>query len=86
MLASRLAQADSTLSILVIEYGRNSYNDPLVTTPAMFPAHLGPDSQTVFFYESKASEEMAGEQPVVPQGRILGGSSSINHVMQALPP
>jgi hypothetical protein len=50
----------------------------------MFSAHLGPDSQTAWFYQSQASEDMAGQEPVVPQGKILGGSSSINHMMLAL--
>ena len=69
------------MSILIIEGGKNNLNDPTVTNPAIFLAHLAPDSQTAIFYKSKASEHLAGREAIVPMGGILGGGSSINFMM-----
>jgi len=44
--AGRLAKANPDLRILLIEGGKNNYNDPTVTTPALYLSHLAPDSQT----------------------------------------
>ena len=81
MIAGRLALADPSLSILIIEGGKNNLDDPLVTNPAMFLAHLAPDSQTALFYKANASQDLAGREAIVPSGGILGGGSSINFTM-----
>lgn len=44
--AGRLARAAPDLNILIIELGRNNLDDPIVKNPALFMAHLGPDSKT----------------------------------------
>ena len=79
--AGRLALADPSLSILLIEGGRNNLNDPSVTTPAVYLSHLAPNSQTAIFYKSQASKELLGREAIVPMGGILGGGSSINFMM-----
>lgn len=79
--AGRLAVADPSLSILLVEGGRNNYNDPTVVNPAMYMAHLAPDSQTAIFYESNPEETLNGRKAIVPSGGILGGGSSINFLM-----
>ncbi|MCJ1305645.1 hypothetical protein MMC08_008460 [Hypocenomyce scalaris] len=81
IIAGRLAQADPSLSILIIEGGKNNLNDPLVTNPAMYLAHLVPDSQTALFYKANPSDALAGREAIVPCGGILGGGSSINFTM-----
>ena len=98
--AGRLARADPTLSLLVVEGGKvqkhfrstkgflgvtdarqNNLNDPMVTTPAIYPSHLIPDSQNAIFYSSEKSEHLRGRQAVVVTGGALGGGSSINFMM-----
>ncbi|KAI1822578.1 GMC oxidoreductase [Xylaria intraflava] len=81
IVAARLAEADPSLSILVIEYGRDNYQDPTVTTPAMFAVHLAPATKTAIFLQSKKSDSLAGRETTVPTGGILGGGSSINFLM-----
>jgi choline dehydrogenase-like flavoprotein len=44
--AGRLAKANPDLKILLIEGGKNNLNDATVTHPALYLAHLAPDSKT----------------------------------------
>lgn len=81
ILASRLSQADPSLSILVVEGGKNNFNDPTVTNPAVFLGHLAPDSKSAIFYKGNRSDKLGGRAPIVPAGGILGGGSSINFMM-----
>ncbi|KAI7773714.1 hypothetical protein LA080_010034 [Diaporthe eres] len=80
VVASRLADTDPGLSVLVIEGGPN--NDvPTVEIPASFLAHLSPESKTNRFYLTKKSPEVADRSLVLPTGSILGGGSSTNFMM-----
>ncbi|KAI3331046.1 GMC oxidoreductase [Ustulina deusta] len=81
IVAGRLAEADPSLSILVIECGPDNYNNPAVVTPAMFLTHLAPGSKTALFYQAKKSDSLAGRAVIVPCGGTLGGGSSINFMM-----
>lgn len=44
--AGRLAAASPDLRILLIEGGKNNFEDPTVVNPAVFLSHLAPDSKT----------------------------------------
>ncbi len=44
--AGRLAKANPDLKILLIEGGRNNFQDPTVVNPAVYLSHLAPDSKT----------------------------------------
>ncbi|KAG8770575.1 hypothetical protein FRC12_004179 [Ceratobasidium sp. 428] len=44
--AGRLAAANPELEILLIEQGPNNFNDPTVTTPALWMSHLTPASKS----------------------------------------
>jgi alcohol oxidase len=44
--AGRLAKANPDLKILLVEGGKNNFNDPTVTNPAVYLSHLAPDSKT----------------------------------------
>lgn len=44
--AGRLAKANPDLKILLVEGGRNNFNDPTITNPAVYLSHLAPDSKT----------------------------------------
>lgn len=79
--AGRLAKANPDLKILLVEGGRNNFNDPTVTNPAVYLSHLAPNSKTALFYKSKASKHLNGREAIVPMGGLLGGGSSINFMM-----
>ena len=81
VIAGRLAQADPTLSILIIEGGKNNLEDPMVRNPALYLTHLAPTSQSAIFYKAEPSKHLAGREAVIPCGGILGGGSSINFLM-----
>lgn len=81
VVAGRLAMADPSLSILVVEGGKNNHNVREVVRPALFLTHLAPTSTTAKFYKGKASEQLNGREPIVPVANILGGGSSINFMM-----
>ncbi|KAK3370601.1 alcohol oxidase-like protein [Podospora didyma] len=78
IVAARLASADPSLSILLIEGGTNNWNVPNVVHPALFGEHLLPASKTAIFYQGNQSLHLANRKPIVPAGGILGGGSSIN--------
>jgi alcohol oxidase len=44
--AGRLAKAHPDLKILLIEGGKNNFEDITVRTPAIYLSHLKPDSKT----------------------------------------
>ncbi|KAK3942461.1 GMC oxidoreductase-domain-containing protein [Diplogelasinospora grovesii] len=81
IVAARLAAADPSLSILVIEGGTNNYNVPNVIHPALFTQNLLPGSKTAIFYQGNRAKQLANRDPVVPSGGILGGGSSINFML-----
>ncbi|ESZ94384.1 putative alcohol oxidase [Sclerotinia borealis F-4128] len=79
--AGRLAKANPDLRILLIEGGKNNFEDPTVVNPAVYLSHLAPDSKTALFYKSKASPHLNNRSAIVPAGGLLGGGSSINFMM-----
>ncbi|KAI0643101.1 alcohol oxidase-like protein [Trametes meyenii] len=81
VLAGRLAAADPSLSILVIESGPTTLNDPLHKQPARYMYHLRPESTTVKFNVGRESAALDGRAPVVPCGQCVGGGSSVNFAM-----
>ncbi|KAI0181677.1 alcohol oxidase-like protein [Hypoxylon sp. FL1284] len=78
VVASRLADADANLSILVIEAGPNNYNVPTVTNPIFLFTHILPNSKTAIFYKAGSEAGVANREVVVPAGGVLGGGSSVN--------
>jgi len=78
VIASRLAEADPNLSILVLEQGPNNYEEPQVVHPALYPRNLFPNSKYTLFWQGNKSEHLAGRSPIVPSGGTLGGGSAIN--------
>jgi alcohol oxidase len=81
LIAGRLAKANPSLEILVVESGIDTKDNPQITTPAIYLANIAPGSNTATFYKSKPSEHLAGREAVVPMGGCLGGGSSINFMM-----
>ena len=85
VIAGRLAKADPTLEILLIEQGDNNRDNPIITTPGFFLANLLPGSTTVEATIAKPSDLVAGRSIVVPSGRVLGGGSSVNFMKYTRP-
>ncbi|KAJ3536714.1 hypothetical protein NM208_g6609 [Fusarium decemcellulare] len=81
VVASRLSDADPTLSILVVERGRDNWNDPAVTNPLFFMENileLPEPNPRMMYYKGQKEPNIADRAMVVPAGSILGGGSSIN--------
>ncbi|KAI7968417.1 hypothetical protein EIK77_000196 [Talaromyces pinophilus] len=85
LVATRLAKADPNLSILILEHGPNTRDNPLVVNPAFYLMNIAPDSPRVSFYKSRPSKDLAGRESIIPTGRCLGGGSSINFMVYSRP-
>ena len=59
-------------------YGQDNYEDVAIRTPAMFLAHLLPNSTTALFYKGSKSAHLGNREAIVATGGVLGGGSSIN--------
>ncbi|RYP21424.1 hypothetical protein DL767_009277 [Monosporascus sp. MG133] len=81
VVASRLAEADPNLSILVVESGPDNHGNPMILHPALFITHWAPGSNTMKLFKGPKSEALANREPIVPVGRGLGGGSSVNLLM-----
>ncbi|KAH7908609.1 GMC oxidoreductase-domain-containing protein [Hygrophoropsis aurantiaca] len=76
--AGRLAKADPSLKILILEAGRHTLNQVAHTMPFMFISHLAPTSTTVTFHVANPSKHLNGRATIVPSGRCVGGGSCVN--------
>lgn len=85
VVAGRLAEADPSLSILVIEQGPNNYGVPTIVHPALFLTALIPTSEATIFYKGEPEPQLANREVVVPSGGTLGGGSSINLMLYSRP-
>ncbi|OSX63205.1 hypothetical protein POSPLADRAFT_1045608 [Postia placenta MAD-698-R-SB12] len=80
VIASRIADADPTMKILVVEAGPPVRDDMAHIVPARYLSHLLPTSNTLKIHVGKKSEVL-GRAPVVSHAQCLGGASSINFMM-----
>ncbi len=74
LVAARLAEAGAT--VLLLEAGPDDRN-PLIRMPAGYVKLLGVEKY-MWFYKSVPQAHLGGRTPIVPQGRVLGGGSSVN--------
>jgi alcohol oxidase len=79
--AGRVAAADPSLLVLVVEGGMNNHNREDVLTPAFCIDHLLPTSLTANHFIPNKSAATANRVIDVAAGGLLGGGSSIN-IMQ----
>ncbi|KAF5005802.1 hypothetical protein FDECE_7781 [Fusarium decemcellulare] len=75
VLAARLSE-DPNLQVLVIEAGSDQKDDPRVVTPALWSTLL--KSSTDWAFDTTPQKHLDGRIVPFPQGRILGGTSTIN--------
>ncbi|RWA14286.1 hypothetical protein EKO27_g827 [Xylaria grammica] len=78
IIASRLADANRDLSILVIEGGTTNENVVDLMYPAFMAKSLGPESRYNHYYKAVRSEALGSRELAVPTGGVLGGGSSVN--------
>ncbi|KAJ7060456.1 GMC oxidoreductase-domain-containing protein [Mycena amicta] len=83
--ASRLAKAFPNLSILVLECGPTTKDNPAHIVPGRFFGHLLPGNKATQFTVARPSAALGGRAVVVPSGRCIGGGSSINFMMYNRP-
>ena len=62
--------------MLLLEAGPDDRN-PLIRMPAGYVKLLGVE-RYMWFYKSVPQAHLGGRTPIVPQGRVLGGGSSVN--------
>ncbi|KAL1696896.1 alcohol oxidase-like protein [Schizophyllum commune] len=79
--AGRLAEADPTLRILLLEAGAHTLGVAAHVEPYRFVTHLVPDSLTVTPYAATPSPAVGGRSIIVPAGHCVGGGSSVNFMM-----
>jgi len=80
ILADRLT-ASGRYTVCVLEAGPSDYRNPYIHFPAGFFKLL--DNPAVnWVYHTEPESQTKGRRILYPRGRVLGGSSSINGVMQ----
>ncbi|KAG8213775.1 GMC oxidoreductase-domain-containing protein [Butyriboletus roseoflavus] len=81
VVAGRLAAADPSLRILILEAGPQTKDDPRCVEPSQCISHLEPGDPFMSFHVAEPSLYLKGRQLVVNSGRCVGGSSAINNLM-----
>ncbi|KAJ3508126.1 hypothetical protein NLJ89_g5925 [Agrocybe chaxingu] len=84
VVAGRLAYADPSLKVMLIEGGANNRDDPWVYRPGIYVRNMqrdGINDKAKFYVDTLKSSHLRGRQSIVPCANILGGGSSINFQM-----
>ncbi|KAI0310132.1 alcohol oxidase-like protein [Amylostereum chailletii] len=81
VVAGRLAAADPSLKILILEAGPETKELLAHVQPARYLTHLRPTSDTVRFHQGTPTTALGGRSIIVPCGQCLGGGSSVNFAM-----
>ncbi|KAF8150064.1 GMC oxidoreductase-domain-containing protein [Crassisporium funariophilum] len=76
--AGRLAEADPSLKILILEAGPHTREVQEHIQPARYFSSLALPTETFTFHKAKPSDALLGRAAIVPSGRALGGGSSVN--------
>ncbi|KAF9450080.1 GMC oxidoreductase [Macrolepiota fuliginosa MF-IS2] len=79
--AARLAQADPSLKILIIEAGPHSKDVPTHVQPARYFSNFATAGKTLTFYVPKPNEKIGGRSAFTVTGRCLGGGSNVNFLV-----
>ncbi|TBU37884.1 alcohol oxidase-like protein [Dichomitus squalens] len=86
IIVGRLAAADPSLRILILETGPHTQDDLSHTQPARFLTHLQPGSKTIRNVVAKPSKHLNGRELAVQCGQCVGGGSSVNFAMYTRAP
>ncbi|KAG8759116.1 hypothetical protein FRC11_002503, partial [Ceratobasidium sp. 423] len=73
VVAGRLAKADPNLQVMLIEYGPNNIDDPMVSTPAVYPRNMRllESDKAHFYYDTNKSTHLRGRKTIVPCAKVL---------------
>ena len=77
MLLGRLAAADPSLCILMLETGSPTKDNLAHIQPARYLTHIAPGSDTVKHVVSNPSDYLNGRRLTVQCGQCVGGGSSV---------
>jgi alcohol oxidase len=78
LIAGRLAAADTSIKILIVEAGGHTHGLPEHIRPAVYFNNLTTTSKKFSFHVANPSDHLGGRCLVVPSARCLGGGSSVN--------
>ncbi|KAJ7126760.1 GMC oxidoreductase-domain-containing protein [Mycena epipterygia] len=81
VVAGRLAAADPSLRILIIEAGKHTKDISTHTQPGRYFANLASGGDTFTFHTTKPSEALDNRPCIIPSGKGMGGGSSVNFMM-----
>ncbi|KAL0579314.1 hypothetical protein V5O48_002712 [Marasmius crinis-equi] len=81
VVAGRLAAADPSLRILILEAGTHVRDNLTHVQPARYYSNLVAPGETLSYHVAKPSQALNGRSAIVPTGRCVGGGSSVNFVM-----
>ncbi|KAF7344913.1 Alcohol oxidase [Mycena venus] len=82
VVAGRLATADSSLRILILENGRSTKDNPAHVQPGRFIENITTrGSEILTLHSSKPGINLDGRAPVASNANCMGGGSSINGLM-----
>ncbi|KAJ7745760.1 GMC oxidoreductase-domain-containing protein [Mycena metata] len=79
--AGRLAAADPSLKILIIEAGKHTKDISTHTQPGRYFRNLATGGDTFTFHVAKPSESLGNRLCIIPSGKGMGGGSSVNFMM-----
>ncbi|KAJ7031361.1 GMC oxidoreductase-domain-containing protein [Mycena alexandri] len=81
VVAGRLAAADPSLKILIIEAGKHTKDISTHTQPARYFTNLTTGGDTFTFHVAKPSESLGNRPCIIPSGKGVGGGSCVNFMM-----
>ncbi|KAJ7019851.1 GMC oxidoreductase-domain-containing protein [Mycena alexandri] len=81
VVAGRLAAADPSLKILIIEAGKHTKDISTHTQPGRYFRNLATGGDTFTFHVAKPSESLGNRLCIIPSGKGVGGGSSVNFMM-----
>ncbi|KAH0833408.1 hypothetical protein J3R83DRAFT_12521 [Lanmaoa asiatica] len=81
VIAGRLAAADPSLKILVVESDQHSRNLPIHVQPCRFVEHQAPRTTILSTHVGKPSTHLNGRTAAVRCGRCVGGGSAVNFML-----
>lgn len=77
-IAGRLAKADPSLKILLVEAGPHTEDNLAHIQPARFLTNLQPNSPKMTFHVGNPEEQLGGRQATISVAHCVGGGSSVN--------
>ncbi|KAJ7130938.1 GMC oxidoreductase-domain-containing protein [Mycena filopes] len=81
VVAGRLAAADPSLRILIIEAGKHTKDISTHTQPGRYFTNLATGGDTFTFHVAKPSESLGNRLCIIPSGKGMGGGSIVNFLM-----